>query len=153
LLFIEGVYLSEIDLIEMRDNPIFLFDPDLITDCFFPFVRHPTTGFRFIWERVIAPIPDKAEGLNDVFIQHVYNQAIRILADAEVVLVIGYSFNLYDRDSYHRLLEATRALRIVLVVPEADILQARLRNEYPNINWYSVPLTFKEWVRRGYPGI
>lgn len=145
---------SDINLIELRDNPIFIFDPDSIADCFFPFERrYPTTGFRFIWERVIAPIPDKAEGLNDVFIQHVYNQAIRILADAEVVIVIGYSFNLYDRDSYHRLLDATKASRIVLVVPEADILQARLRKEYPNLNWYSVPITFREWVRKGYPGI
>jgi hypothetical protein len=145
---------SEINLIELRDNPIFIFDPDSITDRFFPFSRiYPTTGFRFIRERVIAPIPDKVEGLKDVFIQHVYNHAIRILADAEVVVVIGYRFNLYDRDSYHRLLDATRASRIVLVVPEADVLKEKLQNEYPNINWYSVPLTFREWVKKGYPGV
>jgi hypothetical protein len=145
---------SDTNLIELRDKPIFIFDPDSITDCYFPFARVPrTTGFRFIRERVIAPIPDKAEGLNDVFIHHVYDQAIKILAGAEAVVIIGYSFNLYDRDSYHRLLDTTRDLRIVLVIPEADILQERLRKEYPNLNWYSVPLTFREWVRKGYPGI
>ncbi|MEW6067847.1 MAG: hypothetical protein AB1610_06120 [Nitrospirota bacterium] len=152
--YIRQNYNSRINLIEMRGKPIFIFDPDSITDCFFSFGRiPPTTGFRFIRERVIAPIPDKAEGLNDVFIRHAYSQALRILADAEMVVVIGYSFNLHDRDSYHRLLDATKASRIVLVIPEADILQARFRNEYPSINWCSIPLTFREWVKKGYPGV
>ena len=45
------------------------------------------------------------------------------------------------------------AVREPLVTPEAPCLVKRLTQEYPTIHWEGAALSFKDWVRHGYPGL
>ncbi len=69
------------------------------------------------------------------------------------IVVIGYSFNPRDRASYAPLVEASVGYRLLLVTPEAPRLVKRLTQEYPTIHWEGAALSFKDWVRHGYPGL
>jgi len=65
-------------------EPKFLFDPDKLWQFFSPFLRiFPSiTSYTNPYNRIIAPIPNKAEGLKSAFIKAVYDKAIQYLNNA-----------------------------------------------------------------------
>jgi hypothetical protein len=137
-----------------RGEPLFAFDPEAIACCFFPFqAALPEGRNHYIDERIIAPIPDKAQGLTNVFVTDVYRRAAEVLQQIDLLVIIGYRFSPYDRYSYEPLLAGTSPSRILLVAPDASHLAGRLRADYPLFNWDSAPYTFAKWVRAGHPGV
>jgi len=93
-------------ILQYRD-PLFVFDPYNITNRFYPYGRvGPTLSqdHRPLYQRVLAPVPDKAKGLQASFIRAVHARATELVSPAERVVSIGYSFSPYDRASYDRLL-------------------------------------------------
>ncbi len=112
------------------------------------------TGYRPIEQRVIAPIPDKAQRLQQAFVRAVHDRGLDVLRSPDHVIAIGYAFNPLDRISYGHLLQAVsqgRQSRIVLVSPDAESLRSRLMAAYPGIDWVGVAMTLKEWVDAGFP--
>ncbi len=136
------------------NEPKFLFDPDKLGHCFLPFERIPpgVTYTRPI-ERVIAPIPNKTEGLKGEFIEAVYRKAMEFLISAYQIIVIGYSFNPNDYASYAHLLGRMVEKPVLLIAPDAWSIIKRLAYEYPNIQWEAQSISLKEWVNKGYPGV
>lgn len=133
----------------------FIFDPDTISNCFRPYERIPPVigAYRPIAQRVIAPIPNKAAGLKDAFIKQVYDRASQMVRDTQIIIAIGYSFNVHDRDSYKDILHAARGRsQIVLVCPDATELKTRLKSEEPEIEWLGIPQTFADWINNGCHG-
>jgi len=142
------------DMLRFDRDPQFRFSPEEIGSCFFPFEKvPPRVGYVLPPERVIAPIPDKAEGLKGAFIEAMYNRSVSELNKASKIIAIGYSFNPFDRTSYEKLLGAFHGKTVLLVGPEAKRLAKRLASEYPNIEWQAEPKSFKEWVINNYPGV
>jgi hypothetical protein len=136
-------------------EPKFLFDPDKLEQCFSPFLRilPSITSYTHPFNRIIAPIPNKAEGLKNEFIKAVYDKAIEILNNANQIVVIGYSFNPYDNESYNNLLVTMANKAVLLIAPDAIMLKERLAQEYPKIEWEAQSMRFKEWVDNDYPGV
>jgi hypothetical protein len=133
-----------------RAEPLFAFDPDSITNCFqrYDRVLFPT-GLIRIEERVIAPIPDKSEGLKEYFIRQSYLTAVPLVGRAGNLIAIGYSFNPLDGASYRPLLRAlaqTRERTLFLVSPQAGELTKRILGEYPELNVRPVDTTFGGWA-------
>jgi len=142
------------DLLQVDKPPEFVFDPDAIGNLFFPFERIPPgVTYTHFWDRVISPVPNKAEGLNGEFIKAVYDRAIRILSETDQIISIGYSFNKYDIASYRPLLTSFSNKNVLIIAPDAESSITRLSEEYLNIEWSAKNMTFKEWVNNGYPGI
>lgn len=142
------------DMLRPKVEPDFIFDPDSLALCFVPFERVlPGLSFQYPPERVIAPVPNKADGLRGKFIRRIHQRAVETIQSARTIVSIGYSFNPYDHVSYLHLLKAARGARLILVVPEAHELVSRLSIEHPEIEWVAVPMTFREWVMRGYEGV
>jgi len=138
--------------IRRKERSDFIFDPGEISSLF-PGCEATVSGlgYRYIDERVIAPVPNKARGLTQSFIQSTYKRAREILAGVQTIVVIGYSFNPHDRASYEPLLSAgAKGICIAIVSPDAIELQARLSREYPIFQWQAVPLTFQKWARTGF---
>jgi hypothetical protein len=137
--------------------PLFVFDPYNITKLFCPYGRvGPTLSedHRSLDQRVFAPVPDKAKGLQASFISAVHARATELVSLAERVVSIGYSFSPYDRASYDQLVQdlASRDSVVILVSPDATEVGARLAKSYPAIKWIALPLTFRRWVSEGFPG-
>ena len=86
-----------------REEPRYAFDPSSISANFAPFQRD--VGADDVEERIIAPVPDKSQGLQQVFIRDTYTKALVMVRDSDIVVAIGYSFNAHDRGSYQTLLE------------------------------------------------
>lgn len=133
----------------------YLFDPNTATNpCFFPYLQ-PAESYgpdiQFPQDRVIVPVPDKAEGLNKPFIRETYARAEAIMANAEDVTAIGYSFNRNDASSYTPLLRRLRGKTVRLVAPDACELTRGLGKIYPEINWRSLPYRFETWAKAGFP--
>lgn len=114
--------------------PKYSFDPDSITNCFRNYRRvMSATGHVRIEERVIAPIPDKAEALNQPFIQKTYDNAVALVRRSGRVVAVGYSFNAHDRPSYDPVLKAlldSDEKKLIVVSPSAVDVAAQLQNEY-----------------------
>jgi hypothetical protein len=133
--------------------PKFIFDPDALGNLFHPFERiQPGVTYTHVHKRVIAPIPDKAEGLDGEFIKAVYGKAVDFLSAASQIICIGYSFNQHDQHSYAKLLHAVSGKSVLIVAPDSESLVKRLTDEYPEIEWSYQPMTFAEWVSNDYPG-
>ena len=147
-----------IRLMEQYDRPKFMFDPDSLGTLFSPYKRvEGRWGYNpDLTERVIAPVPEKAEGLRAEFVIGVRSRALELLRSHPIVVSIGYSFSTSDGSSYRKLLETLsvhESPRVVLVVPEAAELARRLAEEFPRIVWDPQGMTFAEWTERGYPGV
>jgi hypothetical protein len=135
----------------------YIFDPDSITSLFYPYVRMPPqpTGYEPIEHRVIAPVPDKAEELQQEFVRKVHSRATSILESCQQLVVIGYRFNMVDKSSYDHLLGALSCAphpEAVLISPDAGTLKDQLSGIYTRIHWIPVAQTFEEWVGAGFPG-
>lgn len=139
------------------EQPKFIFDPGRNAGLFKPFERKtPTTGYTESANRVVAPIPDKTEGLNQEFISAVYDRAAKELSTSQKPLVsIGYSFNPYDKVSYHSLLTALESgsATVLVVSPEATAIQKRLSADFPKLTFKPVSHKLKSWVEAGFPGL
>jgi hypothetical protein len=138
-----------------RDHPAYLFDPSSISRNFAPFQR--VVGFDHIEDRIIAPIPDKAEGLKQAFIRETYQKAVELVCGSETdVVAIGYSFGVHDRASYQPVLQASsesRNRRLLIVSREAHSISERLKLEFPHIFIEPVEATFKRWASHSFPGL
>lgn len=144
----------EYPIYQEYDEPKFIFDPLQLGKCFYPFERiPPSIDYTPIVDRVIAPIPDKAEGLKGEFITAMYKKTINLLNIAKQIVVIGYSFNRNDNVSYVKLLAAAVGKPVLLISPDAEKIIVNLRSEYTNIRWMHKSMYFKDWVKEGYPGI
>lgn len=145
---------AELEMVRFNSEPRFLFDPDALGHCFTPFERVlPAETYTYVLDRVIAPVPNKADGLKGEFIATVYRQAVDFIRTANQIVTIGYSFNPNDCTSYTPLLAAAVDKRILLVALDAVSLAERLSHEHPGIQWEAQNFSFKEWERNGYPGI
>ncbi len=141
------------ELIHLNE-PRFAFAPDSIGNCF-PRYRTVTsiTGHMRPDERVIAPIPDKSEHLKQAFVQESYSVALPLIRQAGVLIAVGYSFNPYDRSSYHRLLQAlgeSKERTLLLVSPQGRELSERISKEYPPLTVRSVATTFGRWATNSF---
>jgi hypothetical protein len=141
--------------IKLRKNPDYFFDPESIS-LLFPAYRTPftMTGYVPIELRVIAPIPNKVEGLKQKFISDGYSRAIQLISETDKLIAIGYDFSPLDKASYVRLLlklSNQDRPQVLLVGPNASLIEKRLIKDYPQIKWLSVSKNFKSWVEAGFP--
>lgn len=83
---------EKLTLLKEREQPQFRFDPDKIGRLFHPFQGVcPNHDWDLPESRVIAPVPDKTEGLKGEFITEVYERAEELLRSSTLPLVaIGY---------------------------------------------------------------
>lgn len=134
----------------LREKPLYGFDPDSTSHCFPRYRRLMSrTGYVSVRERVIAPVPDKSEGLKEAFIRQSYENAVRLIQQVGSIINIGYSFNPYDRTSYARLLDALKQTvdrKLVIVSPQAREVAQRLSTEYPELRVHPVGKTFGQWA-------
>lgn len=132
------------------DEPLYALDPDSISHCFPQYGRVLSpTGHLRIAERMLAPVPDKSEGLKDAFIRQSYAKALPLVRQAERLIALGYSFNPHDRVSYSPVLEALAQSHeriLILVSPEASELAKRISAEYPDLRVRPVEKTFSAWA-------
>jgi hypothetical protein len=138
-------------------EPFYAFDPDSISHCFPRYGRVVSaTGRLRVAERVIAPVPDKSEGLKQAFIRESYAKALQLVRRAGYLIALGYGFNPYDRVSYNPVLEAlarSHERRLILVSPEAGELAKRISAEYPDLRVRPVEKTFKAWAADSFRGL
>ena len=137
-----------------RDEPRYAFDPSSISPNFAPFQRD--VGADDVEERIIAPVPDKSQGLKQAFIRATYAKAVAVVRDSDTVVAIGYSFNAHDRGSYQVLLDALRTSkgrRLLVVSPDADTVVRAIRAGFPDISIEPLKATFKQWVTASFPGL
>lgn len=137
-----------------RDEPRYAFDPSSISANFTPFDRD--VGADDVEDRIIAPVPDKSRGLQQAFIRTSYAKAVDVVRDSDIVVTIGYSFNAHDRGSYQVLLDALRASkarRLLVVSPDADIVVKAIRLGFPDLAIQPLKATFKQWVDASFPGL
>jgi len=130
--------------------PRYAFDPNSITSMFPPYRRAMSnTGYIPVKERVIAPIPDKAEQLHLPFIMGSYSKACSLVRESGSLIAIGYSFNRRDSASYGRVLqslEGSAERRLTLISPTAGELALRIRHEYPNLRITPIEKTLRRWA-------
>lgn len=137
-----------------RDRPLFTFDASSNGTNFPPYQRAP--GGDHARNRVVAPVPDKSQGLSESFIRAIYARAEALLWDSEIAVAIGYSFNQHDLASYQPLLCAlsrSTTRRLLLIAPDADAIAPGLRSSSPGLDIEPLKATFKQWVDRSFPGV
>src|ERR1039458_4488091 len=141
-------------MLSLRDEPLYIFDPHSISGNFAPWGRYP--GSVDLKDRIIAPILDKSQGLKQKFICDTYSRAEAMVRDSDIVVAVGYSFNLHDRASYQRLLHAqgeSTGRRLLVVSPDAAIVANAIRPDFPNLSIQAQVATFKQWVDASFPGL
>lgn len=152
--YIEESHGTGPNMLRFDREPQFLFNPEEIGNCFFPFEKVPPgLGYEHTPERVIAPIPNKAKRLNGAFIRSIYDRALIEIKNSNQIITIGYSFSPHDRSSYEVLLRSCNGKKVLIVSPGSNKLVKRLNSEYPYIEWRAEPKSFKEWVLNDYPGV
>jgi hypothetical protein len=137
-----------------RERPVYAFDPNSISSNFAPF--HRVVGDDDVSERIIAPVPDKADGLKRVFVREIRDMALPLLRASGNAVAVGYSFNDHDRRSYEPLLRAlgeSHNRRLLIVSPDALPVAGRLRLRFPELCIEAIKATFKHWVAASFPGV
>lgn len=144
-------------MLKDRDDPKFLFDPGAIGQLFNPFGRVlPNHDWIPVESRVIAPVPDKTEGLKAEFVRWVYRRSETLLRSSTLPLIaIGYSFNRHDRESYGSLLSALESgsASVLLVSPDAEDIRERIAVEFPKIDFEPLAQSLRSWADVGFPGL
>lgn len=133
-----------------RCPPQYGFDPEAITGCFPKYRRIVwATGQVLPQDRVIAPIPNKAEALQQPFIQKTYEKASSYVHGSGCVVAVGYSFNVHDRISYNPVLKAlldSGEKKLFIVAPNARDVATRLKDEYHDLQITPIGKTLKRWA-------
>jgi hypothetical protein len=127
-----------------REQPLYAFDPSSITASFSPL------------DRIIAPIPDKSDGLKGIFIRETYRKAVAMVRDSGFAVAIGYSFNSNDEGSYCALLKAlleSNGRRLLVLSPDAATVVVAIRQSFPDLSIEPLKATFKEWITASFPGL
>jgi len=140
--------------LEMQDPPDFMFDPYSLGNLFYPLSRvEGQMGYSpRIHERVIAPVPEKANELKGAFVQGSRQKALDLLGQHSCLVSIGYAWNPSDQGTYRALLSSVPdGGRVVIVSPDADSLVDRLCRDYPSLTWSPHSVGFSEWSRAGFP--
>lgn len=160
------IFTSKVDLIDMpgtntrwlslKEKPEYTFDPESISLLFTPFTSPPLQipGPDPIEHRIIAPVPDKTKGFKQQFIKEVHSQALQLISKTNKLITIGYNFSPYDKGSYHHLIQKLaerEGAKGIVVSPNARSIEKQLKEDYPQIDWQAVQLTFKSWVNAGFP--
>jgi hypothetical protein len=104
---------------------------------------------------VIAPVPDKGEGLKANFIREIYAKALPLVHQTGTLVAVGYSFSPYDRVSYGRILEAlaqSENRTLVLVSPQSGEVAKRLSGEFPTLKVRPIEKTFSAWATDSFQG-
>lgn len=131
-------------------QPKYGFDPDSISGCFPKYRRVMwATGQVRIPDRVVAPVPDKAEGLQSPFIHAAYDKACHQVSVSGSLIAVGYSFNPHDRVSYGPILKAlteSHDRKLIIVSPTAGDVAKKLRGEYPHLRIEPITKTMKVWA-------
>jgi hypothetical protein len=107
-------------------------------------------------DRIIAPVPDKSHGLKQAFISDTYTKAVTLVRDSDIVVTIGYSFNLHDRASYQPLLQGlgeSKSRKLLVVSPDAGNVANAIRPRFPSLSIAPLNATFNQWVTESFPGI
>jgi hypothetical protein len=148
---------DRIEWLVQRERPCYIFDPDSISTIFAPYRRVlPRLGYQPVERRVIAPVPEKAEGLKQPFVRETYAKALGLVRESAALVAIGYSFNSYDRASYHPVLQAlceSPDRTLFLVSPHAGKLAEKLRGEYAHLRVEPIEETFKGWAGASFRGV
>jgi hypothetical protein len=139
-----------------RPKTLYSFDPESIGHCF-PFYRRAMsrTGLVNVEERVIAPVPNKSEGLKAHFIRESYAKALPLVHQAGTLVAVGYSFSPYDRVSYGHILQAlaqSENRTLVLVSPQAGEVAQRISIEFPTLRVRPIEKTFSAWAAESFQG-
>jgi hypothetical protein len=137
-----------------REPPLYAFDPSSISGNFAPF--HRDVGFDDVEERIIAPVPDKSQGLTEAFIRATYTKAEEVVRNSDTVVTIGYSFNPHDRVSYQPLLRAfgqSPGRRLLVVSPDAAKTADKIRAGFPGLSIEPAEATLRQWVAASFPGL
>lgn len=137
--------------LQQKPQSDYLFDPDSLGGLFLPWRRYSEAhqGPAPIEARVIAPVPNKAEGLRRDFLTKVRSQAERRIQKADAVVAIGYNFNPSDAGSFEPLLSAVARRAdptLTVVTPSALETTERLGKFYDGIHFHPVPLSFSQWA-------
>jgi len=167
------VYASDCEITKNSNNssygliqdsePRFIFNPGCIGKLFGNYKGCPLTqGFEqenplssiYASRRIVAPIPDKTDGLKKLFVEKMYKSATKLIKESGKLIVIGYSFNPLDIGSYKPIIRALAGAEnptMLLVSPDADkacsIINRYMQN--PKINLIPVNKPFKDWVSIG----
>lgn len=142
-------------VIQPREEPRFVFDPDALAAFFLPFERGlPGLAYQHPEFRIIAPIPDKREAMTGGYTKLAYRRAVDLIRVASDVVAIGYRFADCDRVSFQPLLAAAAAASIPVWVvdPEAVDIAGRLATSREHVRAEPIPMTFQQWVGHGFPG-
>jgi hypothetical protein len=130
-------------------RPSYNFDPDSISACFPTYRRVlPDLGYVPIEQRVIAPVPGKADALKESFSHEMYSKALPLVKESGVLISVGYSFGAHDRASYGPIMEAlgtSRERRLLVITPDANVVVSRIADEYPLLQIQGIEKTFKGW--------
>lgn len=136
---------------EEVDPPQYQFDPHSIAALFFPYRGiGPTFGYEPVERRVIAPLPNKSDGLRARFVRRMYQQAEALLEASGVAIAIGYAFGDADEASYVpllRALEKSGEPRLLIVDPHAESIANRIANVANRLSIIPIPETFGDWAR------
>lgn len=143
----------EIPYLQLKENPVFKFDPNSIAQLFYPYQKTSLTigENREIEQRVIAPVPDKSTGLRCAFVKEMYRKAVQLIGQSKNLVCIGYDFNENDALSYKPILEAVAdhaSCELIVVSPNANKIRCRLLEQAPKLEprLRVIESTFKEWV-------
>ena len=136
--------------LSLRARPVYNFDPDCLSPLFSPYRRVlPDASYKMTYDRVIAPVPNKATELEQPFVREVYEVAHSMVSARGELIAVGYSFNRHDSSSYSTILRALAAShdrRLVLVSPQAGAIKAQISAEFPNLRIEPIAKTFKGWA-------
>lgn len=133
-----------------RGHSLYGFDADSITR-FFPGYRRmmSNTGYVRIDERVVAPVPDKSEGLKQDFVRETNLKAAALIREAGTLVTLGYGFNIHDRSSYDPILQALERSHdrtLFIVSLKARTLAPRIAAEYPSLRVKPIGKAFRTWA-------
>jgi len=141
-----------IEWMKMLPEPRYLFDPDCVGDRFCPFKRGlPNLFYEHVFERIIAPVPNKASSNKNPFVKKSFEKAIELLSSARAVIAIGYSFNPADEASYKILLSTLKKQKKALTIINAQAreIAGRLSDRF-NIECRPIQCSFFDWAQRSF---
>ena len=133
-------------------EPVFLFDPDSVAHRFDPFQGVPhKLHYEFVYDRIIAPVPDKASALKEAFVKKAFENAIGFLSSADSAVAIGYCFNPADEASYVQLLSTLKKQMktLCIVTPDAREITTHLAAKF-QIECKPIQCSFADWARTGF---